>query len=222
MESCRSPREVFRRAHALGLRLWPTPHASRFGRRDFTRAQLFACLALRKFLGMSDRDAQALLADVPGWRAAIGMRDTPDHNTLWRAFGTLLKPGRLGRALDLLAADRPDKWGERVNRARHRLLRRMPKLALATAAATHQVLAAKARLGAGSDAPDFGPLLYDAWRHRGADRRRRRRSKIKGSLLIFWPIRDVLASCPSGAGQRVRRGLCQNAARAPVKGRRAL
>ena len=40
----------------------------------------------------------------------------------------------------------------------------MPKLALATAAATHQILAAKAKLGAGSDAPDFAPLLYEAWR----------------------------------------------------------
>lgn len=35
---------------------------------------------------------------------------------------------------------------------------------LATAAATHQILAATAKRGAGSDAPDFEPLLYDAWR----------------------------------------------------------
>lgn len=203
MESCRSPLEVFRRAHALGLRLWPAPHASRFSRRAFTRPQLFACLALREYLGLSYRDAQAFLADVPGWRAAIGMRGAPDHNTLWRAFGALLKPGRLARALDLMArdrraglgvalrakplaidsthleprhrsrhydrvcrkrAERPGKWGESVNRARRRRLRRMPKLALATAAATHQILAARATLGAGSDAPGFGPLLYDAWR----------------------------------------------------------
>lgn len=54
---------------------------------------------------MSYRDAQAFLDDVPDWRAAIGMVGAPDHNTLWRAFGTLLKPGRLNRALDLMAAD---------------------------------------------------------------------------------------------------------------------
>jgi len=207
MESCRSPLEVFRRAHELGGRLWPLPFASRFSRKSFTRPQLFACLALREYLGLSYRDTQAFLADVPDWRVAIGMTgDAPDHNTLWRAFGSLLKPGRTGRALDLLAADRhtelsvalrarplsidathleprhrsrhydrvcrkhrddadrPGKWGRGVNRARRRRLRRMPKLALATSAATHQILAARAKLGAGSDAPDFAPLLYDAWR----------------------------------------------------------
>ncbi|HLL91051.1 MAG TPA: transposase [Tepidisphaeraceae bacterium] len=206
MESCRSPLAVFRRAHELGSRPWPTPHASRFSRKTFTRAQLFACLALREYLGLSYRDAQAFLADVPAWLAAAGMARAPDHNTLWRAFGTLLRPGRTAWALDLLAGDRrgelnvalrvkplsidatyleprhrsrhydrvcrtrgedarrPGKWGRSVNRARRRRVRRLPKLALATAAATRQVLAARATLGAGSDAPDFGPLLYDAWR----------------------------------------------------------
>lgn len=209
MESCRSPREVFRRAHELGVRLWPSPYTSRFSRRAFTRAQLFACLALREYLGLSYRDTQAFLLDVPVWREAIGMTAVPDHNTLWRALGTLLKPGRTARALDLLAADRrvelnaalrakplsidathleprhrsrhydrvcrkhdegvkspgpPGKWGRSANAARRRRARRLPKLALATAAATRQILAAKAMLGAGSDAPDFASLLYDAWR----------------------------------------------------------
>ena len=71
---------------------------------------------------------------------------------------------RVCRKRHLDDADRPGKWGERVNASRRRRLRRMPKLALATAAATRQILAARAKLGAGSDAPDFEPLLYDAWR----------------------------------------------------------
>lgn len=206
MESCRSPLEVLRRAHELGTRLWPSPFASRFSRKSFARAQLFACLVLREYLGLSYRDTQALLADVPDWLGAIGMSGVPDHNTLWRAFGTLLGPSKTRRALDLLAQDRrielnaalrakplsidathleprhrsghydrvcrkhrenakrPGKWGRSVNRARRRRVRRLPKLALASASATHQILAAHAKLGAGSDAPDFAPLLYDAWR----------------------------------------------------------
>jgi hypothetical protein len=40
----------------------------------------------------------------------------------------------------------------------------MPKLALAVASSCHLVLAARAHTGAGSDSPDFQPLLYRAWR----------------------------------------------------------
>jgi hypothetical protein len=207
MESCRSPLGVFRRAYELGRRLWPA-YASRFSRRDFTRPQLFACLVFRELAGLSYRDTEAWLRDMPAWRESIGMNSVPDHNTLWRAFAALSKPGTMNRALDLMARDRerelvaalrakplsidgthlqerhrsrhydrvcrrhdagdarrrPGKWGKSVNRSRRRRLRAMPKLALATAAATHQILAARARLGAGSDAPDFIPLLFDAWR----------------------------------------------------------
>lgn len=50
------------------------------------------------------------------------------------------------------------------DQARARSLRRMPKLALAAAASCHWVLAARAHQGAGSDAPDFAPLLREACR----------------------------------------------------------
>jgi len=60
---------------------------------------------------------------------------------------------------------RPEKpTPEEVNRARSQKLRRMPKLALAVAAGCHLILAAKVRTGNGSDAPDFAPLLYHAWK----------------------------------------------------------
>lgn len=49
--------------------------------------------------------------------------------------------------------------------ARSREHRRMPKLALAGAAACHLILSARVHLGSGSDAPDFVPLLRDARRH---------------------------------------------------------
>jgi hypothetical protein len=46
--------------------------------------------------------------------------------------------------------------------ARRREHRRMPKLALACASSCHVILAAKARTGSGSDAPDLIPLLRQA------------------------------------------------------------
>ena len=93
-----------RRAYALGRRVWPD-HGSRFSRHDFTRPQLFACLVVREALRLSYRKAEAFLADVPGWLAEIGLSRPPDHNTLWRAFGTLLTARRVGRALDVMADD---------------------------------------------------------------------------------------------------------------------
>lgn len=51
-----------------------------------------------------------------------------------------------------------------VNRRRSRTVRQMPKLALAVASSCHAILAAKSHIGAGSDSPDFDPLLYQSWR----------------------------------------------------------
>jgi hypothetical protein len=199
-----------RRAYELARGVWPE-HASRFSRHDFTEPQLFACLVLREMMRLSYRKASVLLADSPAWLASIGMTRAPDHNTLWRAFGALVKRRCVQRMLDLLARlaaeqhllklrskpltidstcyeprhrsrhydrvcrkmDRkagpggrvgPGKWGHCVNRARSAKVRRMPKLSLAVASGCHLILAARARLGNGSDGPDFEPLLYRSWR----------------------------------------------------------
>ena len=61
-------------------------------------------------------------------------------------------------------AGKPGSHGRAVNASRRRKAKAMPKLALAVAAASHRILAAKAMTGTGSDAPDFEPLLYAAWR----------------------------------------------------------
>lgn len=53
---------------------------------------------------------------------------------------------------------------EQVNRSRSRAARQMPKLTLAVASGCHLVLAVRVHTGAGSDAPDLGPLLYRAWK----------------------------------------------------------
>jgi hypothetical protein len=204
METCRSQKELLCRAYQLASRVWPD-YSSPFSRQDFTQPQLFACLVLRESLKLSYRKTEVFLRDVPDWLAELEMRRFPDHNTLWRAFGVLLKKSKVNKALDLLAemeADdlaealavtpltmdstcyeprhrsrhydrvcrrmtqsrkpddqKPGKYGAKVNASRSAVLRRMPKLAIAAAAATHRILAVRAGIGNGSDAPDFVPLL---------------------------------------------------------------
>jgi hypothetical protein len=102
METNRSHRKTFNRAHKLGTRLFK-PYAHPCSRQDFTGAQLFACLVLRELLRMSYRKVEVFLIDAPDWCADIGMNGVPDYNTLWRAFGRPVKTGRLNRAFDLLA-----------------------------------------------------------------------------------------------------------------------
>jgi IS5 family transposase len=109
METCKSPRKVLREAYELALPLLPA-YASAFSRHDgFTEPQLFACLVLREHQKKSYRGVEALLADSPAWLAEIGVDDghAPDHNTLWRAFGRLVKRGLMNKMLDQQVA-----WAE--------------------------------------------------------------------------------------------------------------
>src|SRR5271154_6289899 len=101
METSQSPRMVLNAAYRLALRVVPR-YACEFSRHDFTLAQLFACLVLREFYGLSYRRAEKLLGDSPQWLADIGLSAAPDHNTLWRAFGSILKTRRANRVIDLV------------------------------------------------------------------------------------------------------------------------
>jgi hypothetical protein len=216
METSRSPRTVLNVAYRLALRVFPA-YVCKFSRHDFTLAQLFACLVLREFYGLSYRRTERLLRDSPQWLADIGLSIAPDHNTLWRAFNLILKTRRINRLLDLqathftqvrllrlwqkpLALDstcfeqrhrsahydrrcrqmrnkdeakeqnepgKPGSWGASVNASRRRSLSAMPKLSLAVASSCHLILAAKVRVGNGSDAPDFDDLLYRSWKRSG-------------------------------------------------------
>ncbi len=103
MISCKSPVAIMRAAHELGQQLFDE-HAHKFSRKDFTLPQLFACLALREHQKKSYRGVEALLIDCSDLRDAVGLRSAPDHNTIWRAFEHLVKPAKMDRALDLLAA----------------------------------------------------------------------------------------------------------------------
>jgi hypothetical protein len=89
-------------AYRLAAHVLPD-HASRFARHDFTLAQLFACLVLRAFYGLSYRRTEQLLHDSPRWLADLGLSCAPDHNTLWRASGLVLTTRRVNRMLDLQA-----------------------------------------------------------------------------------------------------------------------
>lgn len=100
METCKSPRKVFNAAYALAAACIDQ-RRSRFSRKDFTDAQLFACLVLREHQKKSYRGVVALLEDCPDWCADIGLTKVPDHNTLCRAFHRLIKPGVVERMLDL-------------------------------------------------------------------------------------------------------------------------
>jgi len=91
-----------REAHRLASQVWPQ-YSHPFSRRDFTLPQLFACLVVREMMKLSYRKTEALLRDAPHWLSAVGMTRAPDHNTLWRAFGVLLKDRQIDRMLDLLS-----------------------------------------------------------------------------------------------------------------------
>lgn len=103
MTSSQSPRKIFVLAHRLAKTRLPD-HGSKFSRRDFTLPQLFACLVLRQFYNLSYRRAEALLADAPSWRRAIGLKRAPDHNTMCDAFATLTAEPVVAALLDELAA----------------------------------------------------------------------------------------------------------------------
>jgi hypothetical protein len=98
METCKSPRKVLNAAYALASACLKEHH-SKFSRKDFTAAQLFACLVLREHQKESYRGVVALLKDCPHWCADIGLKKVPDANTLCRAFHALVKPGVAERML---------------------------------------------------------------------------------------------------------------------------
>lgn len=210
METNKSVLQAMERAYQLARRVWKD-HTSPCSRQEFTLPQLFACLIVREMLRLSYRKAEVFLGDVPEWLARIGLNHPPDHNTLWRAFGKLLKRSKCRRMIDLLAeedrklnADLLSKplsidstcyedhyrsrhyervcqrmrrengkgkgrqsggsWSARVNASRRARARAMPKLTLAVVAASHRILATRSALGAGSDSPDFAPMLAESLR----------------------------------------------------------
>jgi transposase-like protein DUF772 len=117
METCKSPRKVLNAAHALATACLKGGR-SKFSRKDFTDAQLFACLVLREHQKKSYRGLVALLEDVPEWCRDIGMGKVPDHNTLCRAFHRLVKPGVIETMLDLSVRAAQQAYRQQTRRRR--------------------------------------------------------------------------------------------------------
>jgi len=91
-----------RQAWELASRVWPA-YSHKCSRHDFTLPQLFACRVIREMLKLSYRKTETLVRDAQDWRHDIGLsKASPDHNTLWRAFGVLLKTHKVNRMLDLM------------------------------------------------------------------------------------------------------------------------
>ncbi len=86
---------VAREALAAGRAALPE-YGSRFSRRDYTQAQLFALLVLRQFLKADYRGVVALATEWRELREALGLAGAPHHSTLARAAPRLMAGAEKG------------------------------------------------------------------------------------------------------------------------------
>jgi len=90
----KSPVAVAREALAVGERSLPA-QASKYSRKDYTLAQLFALLVLRKFFRTDYRGVVTIVGEWAELRDALGLAKVPDHSTLWHVEQKLLEKGGL-------------------------------------------------------------------------------------------------------------------------------
>jgi hypothetical protein len=87
---------VTREALAAGRAALPE-YGSRFSRRDYTQAQLFALLVLRQFLlRTDDRGVVVLVAEWAELRRALGLSKVPHYSTLAYASRRILAGAEAG------------------------------------------------------------------------------------------------------------------------------
>jgi Transposase domain (DUF772) len=84
--------DLAREAMRVGGEALPA-YASKYSRRDYTLAQLFAVLVLRRFLKTDYRGVVALLAEWSDLRRVLKLSKVPDHSTLWHVEQKLAKKG---------------------------------------------------------------------------------------------------------------------------------
>ena len=100
----KSPRKVILAALAVGKDSLPE-YAHRCSPKTYTQPQLFACLALKTFLGRCYRGVEAFIRDFPAIREWIGLKEVPDHSTLqkfaMRIFGSQLSQKMLDASVRL-------------------------------------------------------------------------------------------------------------------------
>ena len=103
----KSALRVAREALAVGRAALPA-YGSRYSRRDYTQAQLFALLVLRQFLRTDYRGVVALAAKWGELRQALGLRGVPHYSTLAHASRRILADAEKGARS---AAPRPRSSG---------------------------------------------------------------------------------------------------------------
>lgn len=82
---------AFTRQALAAARAALDPYRSKFARKDFTRHQHLAILALKQFLRTSYRGVVAYLRDWSDLRAALGLTAVPHFSTLQKVAAGLKK-----------------------------------------------------------------------------------------------------------------------------------
>jgi hypothetical protein len=90
----KSPLKVAKEALAVGQASLPE-YGSRFSRKDYTQAQLFAVLVMKQFFRTDDRGIVQILKEFVALRDVIGLKKLPHPTTLWHAQQRMLKKGDL-------------------------------------------------------------------------------------------------------------------------------
>ena len=140
--------------HAIGMRKAPDHNT-------LCRASAFL---LKKL------NVNKLLDAIARWAAlnnALGLNLKP-----LAGDSTHFESRHVSRHYEKRCAQQRWRWGRKykiptkhtANRARRHTLKRLPKLAVGVTCATHLIVSAWCGIGAGSDAPRFEQLLFDAWR----------------------------------------------------------
>jgi hypothetical protein len=88
----KSPIAVAREALRIGRQSLPA-YASKFSRQDYTLAQLFALLVLRKFFRTDYRGVVAIVGQWAELREILGLSKVPNYSTLWHVEQKLLEKG---------------------------------------------------------------------------------------------------------------------------------
>jgi hypothetical protein len=191
MTTSKSPRKVATEALAVGEKVFPR-FAHRYAPKIYTQPQLFVCLVLKSFFKTDYRGISAILADDPGLRHVIGLKDTPHWTTLHKAAKRLLRLPSVRQLLDSsvarfmgrrrnVATAAVDSSGFDAGHASRYYVRRrakgqhkwekprqmtrykrFAKLGVVADCDTHLVLAAEAGRGPRPDVDRFVPLMEQA------------------------------------------------------------
>src|SRR3989338_898436 len=91
-----------RLAYRLAAHILPV-YSSKFAPKKFTQPSLLACLCLKEYLKLDYRGLEALLVSAAELRAAVGLRQVPDHSTFHWFARHQRKPRRLVQVLEAAA-----------------------------------------------------------------------------------------------------------------------